>query len=189
MEEILETKVLRALDESIAHWERLVKYASRIVKKYGENCPFSLGYMIRVYKEGPTGEFCSLCNLFGTRDCKGCPLKEIIGRCTPGGFEATQNNYHWVVRSKNFNEFVVRAEIFLDQLKRVQKEYVANLVEKSYNAKREQELDKDTDTLLYCEKRRIKEILETATNDRLIDIVSVIHGIMYRRLRNEIDNK
>jgi len=56
-------KTKKALEESIAHWERM--RASRSVTDF--------------FKERPSDGDCALCNLFIRHDCKGCPVMERTG--------------------------------------------------------------------------------------------------------------
>ena len=76
-------KIIKAINDSIKHWNK------DIVK------PLEKGKMINKSFYGLTwggsnlevkigGEYCPLCNIFGERECPGCPLHTIKTSCDLG---------------------------------------------------------------------------------------------------------
>lgn len=103
-------KSTELLAESIAHWERMLKWARQqkpLYKADSLEMKESLG-------ESWDGSDCPLCKNY--RFCKGCPLFEQQGDVCDGF-----NNTAWskIHKSRNWSEWVINAVRMIETLKNV----------------------------------------------------------------------
>lgn len=110
----------QAIEESIAHWERMIK----LVEKYGvKDNPPSSWVMYRLIGEHWGGHYCSLCRQyrFEYEDwvyCFHCPLFIEYGPCTDPD---SPNAWHRVAGSLTWAEWLTNARIMLEQLRSLRK--------------------------------------------------------------------
>ena len=112
-EEIMEEKTVLALKDSIAHWERMIRWVGGKYKYFS----VSAEEMLACIGEKWSTEYCSLCKVFHTNsfgfDCKRCPLCIKYGGCSKG----SENAYDSVAHSRFWEEWHKNARKMLDQLK------------------------------------------------------------------------
>jgi len=111
----------KALDESLKHWERMIRWAD----KQPLDTPVSQVEMKEDIGETWIGEDCSLCKIFedSSNDmfCQSnrlgliCPLYTKFGVCGVSGGVST-NLWHTVSTSKTWGDWVVNAKKFYSQL-------------------------------------------------------------------------
>lgn len=94
----MDERTLRALNESIAHWQR---YADGFGKEEGE----------------PLVGNCSLCRLFYHHNCSGCPIRETTGRinCRGTVYGDAFDAYH--EHGPTSPQFIDKANIMFEFLK------------------------------------------------------------------------
>ena len=115
-EEIMDEKTVLALKDSIAHWERMITWASKRVtylsKTFRSKIP-DKRFMQDAIGETWSGNDCALCTLFFNDDCRECPLAKKYGNC---GYDR-ENCYRDVADSTTWEKWWENAQIFLSQLK------------------------------------------------------------------------
>ena len=104
------TKTKSALEKSIAHWERMIKFVKTQPK---EDYPYP-NKMISVIGETWSGKDCALCGLFSYYGCKRCPLNTPELQC-----DKDDSPYDKVANSTTWEEWLENAQIMLNTLKEV----------------------------------------------------------------------
>jgi hypothetical protein len=101
----MKTKTLKALKESIKHWDRMATGKARL-------------------GEEPDSDHCALCSLFNRDNmdedknvCRGCPIYESTGRCWCAGTGYSSAWVAWDVYGIKSQEFRSKAAEFLKYLK------------------------------------------------------------------------
>ena len=109
-----------AIDRSIRHWERMIKWAKKqkkslLVSGYDNpDMETEIGEYWNAY-------YCNLCKAFKTKEgdelCFNnkiyCPLADKYGEC---GVRGSENNFLRVHNSKTWGQWVYNANIMLKQL-------------------------------------------------------------------------
>ena len=96
-----------AIQKSIAHWERMVKWAD---DREPGTCKFST--MHDLLGEIPTSGYCSLCKFDSSNDCNMCPLFREYGYCDWVG-----ESYYEACHSQSWTGFVKHGKRLIEQLK------------------------------------------------------------------------
>lgn len=111
-------KVVKALRESILHWERMIKWASER-KKFGNTSQYDMWMHIR---EEWSGNYCALCLLY-KHTCidrtSACPLIACTGDsicCLEWG--RVHKSKKWVTWLRNANAMLRRLRFELDKLEK-----------------------------------------------------------------------
>jgi len=108
-------KQLKALDESIKHWEKMVGYAEWMpTDKHWDIDSFE-----HKGRKGPLAKYCALCVL-SNNTCTDCILGKEKGSCSSSN---KRNLYYWVITSITWGMFYNRGLAFIEQLKIIQREY------------------------------------------------------------------
>lgn len=106
----------QAIEESIAHWERMIELVEKYCEKDEPPSPWD---MYKLIGEGWGGGYCPLCQQYSFRYgiwvyCFHCPLFIKYGPCTDLD---SQNAWHRVTYSSTWAEWLTNAQIMLEQLK------------------------------------------------------------------------
>lgn len=103
---------LQALKKSIAHWKRMIKWASR-QEPTGGACAFKISEAI---KEDWGDKYCALCAMFhtGIGQCIDCPV-------TPA-CNSLCSTWRTVAESNTWGEWVTAARFMLRDLERYYRE-------------------------------------------------------------------
>lgn len=112
-------KDIKLLDESIAHWDRMIRWARtqpQDGKVYDE-------YMFDEIKERWNADYCSLC-LEYYDSCEGCPLREAGNYC-----EDDCSAWRAVCCSAKWDKWVEKAEEMLAVLENIRDDYAEELGE------------------------------------------------------------
>jgi hypothetical protein len=111
-----------AIDNSIAHWERMIAWA----KRQPRSAKVSPVKMRDEIAETWDGVHCSLCRLFRC-DCISCPLERFYGHC---GSLYTENAWAAVARTwakksgpQTWRTWLKHANVMLNQLKTTKDKY------------------------------------------------------------------
>jgi len=102
-------ETLDAVDEVIAHWERMREYAG----KQERTAIVNMDEMACDIGEDWLGDSCSLCELFVTEDafCVGCPLDQIGENCNE-----SHSIWGYVNDAATWGEWLARSEAMTDSL-------------------------------------------------------------------------
>lgn len=100
-----------AIQASIEHWERMIKWAEGRKSKAHP----SMDKMYNEIGEHWEGDYCEIC--MRSIGCKTCPLFKKYGHCVVFEDEQADNNYSKVVKAKTWHDWLKEAYIMLNQLK------------------------------------------------------------------------
>jgi len=99
----------QAIKKTIAHWERMIKWA----KKQNHYNFVNKNEMMNEIGECWDSRYCDLCIKYNKNRCAKCPLKRKYGGC----IMRTDNLWFSVATSRIWDEWIDNAKDFLKQLK------------------------------------------------------------------------
>lgn len=119
----MDKTTMKALKETIAHWERMIAWARARTNYYITSIPPLCEFeMFEAIKESWYSDSCPLCALFyyvqNDVCSEKCPIFQAYGEC--GEEEATDNLWLNVEDSESWYEWVINAKKFLEQIKDLQ---------------------------------------------------------------------
>jgi len=103
-----------AIDRSIAHWERMIRWIEKQPKKE----EVDIYSMVDEIDEGTGSMDCPLCKKYQCK-CDKCPLGKKFGYCIDQG---SVNSYYETYLSETWDEWLRNARILLKQLKSLREE-------------------------------------------------------------------
>jgi hypothetical protein len=122
----MDEKKVRAIKDSIAHWERMYKQVQMdeeknkgyfFIKPLSEFATVVSCMLKDTIGETWSGEDCALCNLFRGNRCAECPLFQAFGICSYYSQKDNKNRFVNIVNSESYPQLLFNMEFFIKQLK------------------------------------------------------------------------